>query len=65
MFRVYSDEQRLRKRIEQLQMYRAHGIRSLAEGEKFDAERKKRVCLYPLMHTILSISMIGLQSDFL
>jgi transcriptional adapter 2-alpha len=36
------NEQRLRRRIEQLQMYRLNGVRTLAEGEKLDAERKRR-----------------------
>lgn len=39
---VPSDEQRLRKKIEQLQMYRLNGIRTLADGELFEIERRKR-----------------------
>ena len=37
-----TDEQRLRRRIEQLQTYRANGIRSLADGEMFENEKRKR-----------------------
>jgi hypothetical protein len=37
-----SDEQRLRKKIEQLQSYRLNGIRTLADGELFELERRKR-----------------------
>ena len=37
-----ANEQRLRKRIEQLQNYRLNGIRSLADGELFEAEKRKR-----------------------
>eukprot|EP00808_Paulinella_micropora_P024718 g29535.t1 len=36
------EEQRLRKRIEQLQNMRANGVRTLAEGEKFDAAKAQR-----------------------
>ncbi len=37
-----SDENRLRKRIETLQNWRLNGIRSLADGELFEAEKRKR-----------------------
>ena len=36
------NEQRLRKRIEQLQSYRLNGIRTLADGDLFEVERRKR-----------------------
>jgi transcriptional adapter 2-alpha len=36
------NEQRLRKRIEQLQEQRLQGIRTLAEGEAYEADKKKR-----------------------
>lgn len=40
-----ANEQRLRKRIEVLQNYRLNGIRSLADGELFEAEKRKREAL--------------------
>lgn len=39
---------RIRKRIEQLQQYRLNGVRSLADGDQFDLERRKRVRTLPL-----------------
>lgn len=42
MYLILPDEQRLRKRIEQLQQYRLNGIRTLADGELFEAEKRKR-----------------------
>eukprot|EP01006_Ploeotia_vitrea_P041768 TRINITY_DN66571_c6_g1_i2.p1 TRINITY_DN66571_c6_g1~~TRINITY_DN66571_c6_g1_i2.p1 ORF type:complete len:719 (+),score=379.88 TRINITY_DN66571_c6_g1_i2:58-2214(+) len=37
------NEQRLRRRIEQLQNQRLNGVRTLADGELFEAQRKKRL----------------------
>jgi len=36
------NERRLRQRIEQLQIYRAHGIKSLAEAAAFDVDHARR-----------------------
>jgi hypothetical protein len=40
---VHTDEQKMRARIAQLQEWRTHGITTLAAGDVFEAERKRRV----------------------
>lgn len=37
------NEQLLRKKIELLQQQRLHGVRTLADGQQFEIEKRKRV----------------------
>jgi len=41
-----ADEQRLRKQISQLQEWRRNGVTTLAGGEQFEQDKKKRVCFF-------------------
>ena len=69
LIKQLTEEQRIRKRIDQLQIYRSHGIRTLSEAEKWEAEKKKdpyaKVQERKFKKTIDSVFQIGSEAESL
>ena len=58
-----AEENAIRRRIEELKNYRVNGIRTMADAEQFEAERRKKVIdwLAPSCYTIPRITSLSVS----